>query len=154
MLVTLDLLALQSPSCSIRGRVRSRLTSRDDMRALTPPSPWHLKPGLALAEMQCPPVANGLPHWDCVMHRCANCPAYPVPAEEQGINDNAPKIKFHIYQTVTECTKHGVIASGAKVCAQCQADPSPPAKKAPKVCYPTQCKLALGSQIRYNLRPI
>jgi hypothetical protein len=99
---------------------------------LNPPTPWHLKPGLALDEIQCQPVANGLPRWDCVMRCCDKCPAYPVPAEEKGTDENDPKIKFHVYQTVTECTKHGVIAPGSKVCVQCQADPSPPAK-APKV---------------------
>ena len=99
------------------------------------PVPWHLKPGIALGEIQCGCVAGtAFPHWDCVLRRCKECPEYPIPPEEQGTDDDAPKIKFHIYQTVTQCTRHGAIATNAKVCPHCVADPAPPtAKKAPKI---------------------
>ena len=101
-----------------------------------PPVPWHLKPGLALGEIQCQPChdGHGFPHWDCVLRCCDACPEYPIPKEEQGTDDDTPKIRFHVYMTVTECTKHGKITPGAKLCDLCKADPSPSsAKKVPKV---------------------
>ena len=90
---------------------------------LSPPSPWHLKPGLALGEIQCEPCegGHGFPHWSCVLRCCESCPEYPVPEQERGTDDDAPKIRFHVYKTVTECTEHGIITPGAKLCAQCTA---------------------------------
>ena len=102
---------------------------------MTPPSPWHSKPGLALGEIQCAPCAGiGLPHWDCVLRRCVKCPKYKVPWEEQGTDLAAPTIKFHVYETATVCTRHGSLTPGAKVCNACATDPAPATqKKRPKV---------------------
>eukprot|EP00966_Prymnesium_polylepis_P330743 7386355-Prymnesium_polylepis.1 len=103
----------------------------------TPPVPWHTKPGLALSEIQCPLAkASHFPHWNCVLGRCAKCPAYPIPMEEQGTDANAPKINLHVYRNVTECSWHGVLATNAKKCPECEASPPPAAagsaKKRPK----------------------
>ena len=104
----------------------------------SPAIPWHSKPGLALGEIQCQscPGGGGFPHWDCVLRRCTKCPDYPIPPEEQGTDENAPTIFFHVYETVMRCTKHGVITPGTKVCEHCKADPTSSdqsAKNAPKV---------------------
>ena len=104
-----------------------------------PPRPWHAKVSDALECVQCAPIGSGLPHWACVQRNCKKCPEYPVPPEEQGTDENAPTIKFHIYQIATECTKHGILTKGAKTCPQCALDPpaAPPgepwSKKRPKV---------------------
>lgn len=43
------------------------------------PVPWHLKPGLALGEIQCGCVTGtAFPHWNCVLRRCQKCPSYPA----------------------------------------------------------------------------
>ena len=97
------------------------------------PTPWHAKPALALDEICCKPVTHGFPHWDCVLRCCAKCPSYPVPPEEQGTDENAPNINFHVYQTVTECSKHGVITPGAKKCPQCEAEPEETKSKTTKL---------------------
>ena len=102
-----------------------------------PPRPWHAKVSDALECVQCSPIIQcGLPHWSCVLRRCGKCPKYPVPPEEQGTDENAPTIKFHIYKIATECTKHGILTKGVKTCEQCTADPPSPsasARKRPKV---------------------
>ena len=101
-----------------------------DTLNLTPPSPWHAKPGLALGEIQCQPVREvGFPHWNCVLRRCLKCPKYPVPLEEQGTGSAALRIRFHVYTTATRCTRHGPLTPGAKVCAECTTDPGPPPPK-------------------------
>lgn len=86
--------------------------------------PWHVKPGDALGEIQCKPCegSNGLPHWGCVLRWCPSCPSYPIPPEETGTDLDAPRIKFHVYTTVTECTRHGILKPGAKTCDQCVTD--------------------------------
>ena len=72
-------------------------------------APWHLKPTQALGEIQCAPIegGSGFPHWSCVERSCKCCPAYPIPPEEQGEGDDAPRIKFHVYEIVTTCSHHG-----------------------------------------------
>ena len=50
--------------------------------SLSPPVPWHGKPGLALACIQCevdPQPGIAFPHWGCVLRRCSKCPKYPIP---------------------------------------------------------------------------
>ena len=72
------------------------------------PSPWHAKPSLAVAEMQCKPVQGvGLPHWRCVLGICDQCPEYPIPDEERGLTDEpgVPKIKFHVGEVHEDPTK-------------------------------------------------
>ena len=86
--------------------------------------PWHLKPRLALGEIQCHPVApfGIVPHWGCVLRCCHKCPTYPTPPEEQGTDEHAPTIRFHVYRNVTECTKHGILKTGVKTCEHCVAE--------------------------------
>jgi hypothetical protein len=70
--------------------------------------PIHPKPKFALKSIQCTNVDNfNFPHWNCVLRRCSVCPQYPIHLEEQGTNNDAPTISFHVYLPVTNCTQHG-----------------------------------------------
>jgi hypothetical protein len=83
-------------------------------------NPWHEKPRDALKEVQCEKVDDvGLPHWNCVLGRCSDCPTYPVPEEEKGTTDESPTIQFHVYENFTQCTVHGPLILRAKECARC-----------------------------------
>jgi hypothetical protein len=126
------------PSGAEKVKAQERATRYQPNLDHSPPYPWHVTPSAAyIGVIQCAPNHSlGLgpfPHWDCVLRRCAKCPKYPIPLEEQGTDDDAPKIKFHIYKTVTECTRHGIIKPGAKVCEECKTDPAPATKKQPKI---------------------
>lgn len=128
---------LQSEASAMPGRTAKQ--AADKARAvaaaqayqpslsMSPPVPWHMKPGIALGEIQCQPCegGNGLPHWGCVLRRCTSCPSYPIPPEETGADLDAPRIRFHVYTTVTECTRHGILSPGSKTCAHCISDATP-----------------------------
>jgi hypothetical protein len=85
-------------------------------------SAWHPKPRDALHLIQCanpdPNVEH--PSWCCVLRRCLNCPKYPIPVPERGVDDNAPLIKFHFYVQFTKCSRHGVLTLNAKKCIVCE----------------------------------
>ena len=85
-------------------------------------SALHPKPRDALHLIQCPnPDANvAHPSWYCVLRRCLNCPKYPIPIPERGLDDNAPFIKFHFYVNFTKCSRHGVLTLNAKKCTVCE----------------------------------
>jgi hypothetical protein len=96
---------------------------------------WHSKPQLAIDEVMCKSV-DGFEHrsWRCVLKRCADCPEYPTPNAERNTNTNAPKIRFHVYEPVTTCSLHGIIALRSKVCPQCVPTVNPPkSTKTPKI---------------------
>ena len=83
----------------------------------------HPKPKFALKSIQCLNVNNfNYPHWNCVLRRCSVCPQYPIHLEERGTNNDAPKISFHVYLPVTNCTQHGPLPERAKTCPSCEAD--------------------------------
>jgi hypothetical protein len=85
--------------------------------------PIHPKPKIALKSIQCMNVDNfNFPHWNCVLRRCSVCPQYPIHLEEQGTNNDAPTISFHVYLPVTNCTQHGRLPDRAKMCPSCDAD--------------------------------
>jgi hypothetical protein len=81
--------------------------------------PWHPKAQDALAAIMCPPLIGEIRHWQCVLRRCNTCPGYIQPLLEQNTNNDAPKIRFHLYQNVTKCTKHGLLVANAKSCTEC-----------------------------------
>jgi hypothetical protein len=81
---------------------------------------WHEKPIDALQEIQCPPLLCGFPHWNCVLRKCKECPSYKVPTNyEDGLDEDAPKIRFHYYCKATKCSKHGDLELGSTVCDLC-----------------------------------
>lgn len=99
----------------------------------TPPLNWHAKAKDALQSMQCPCIDRlGLPHMRCILGECTQCPAYPCPREEQATGPAAPTINFHIYKTVTRCSKHGLLMLNSKVCAHCEQDDSQAAEERKK----------------------
>jgi hypothetical protein len=82
-------------------------------------NPWHPKAQDALGAIMCPPLIGEIRHWQCVLRRCNTCPRYNQPLLEQNNNNDAPKIRFHLYQNVTKCTKHGLLDPKAKTCNEC-----------------------------------
>lgn len=81
---------------------------------------WHEKPIDALQEIQCPPLLCGFPHWNCVLRKCNECPSYKVPTNyEDGLDEDAPTIRFHYYCKATKCSKHGDLELGSTSCDLC-----------------------------------
>jgi hypothetical protein len=81
---------------------------------------WHDKPMDALKEIQCPPLLCGFPHWNCVLRKCKECPSYKIPRNyEDGLDENAPTIRFHYYCKATKCSKHGDLVLGTTSCDLC-----------------------------------
>ena len=58
--------------------------------------------------------------WECVLCQCKICPKYSIPEEEASEDADAKKINFHVYETITKCTLHGILETNAKVCEVCQ----------------------------------
>jgi hypothetical protein len=83
-------------------------------------SRWHEKPADALCAVMCPPVIDNLRHFKCALRRCPNCPKYPIPVVESDTSDDAPEIKFHVYEKFTKCSKHGLLETNSKTCAICE----------------------------------
>ena len=91
---------------------------------------WHGKPQLAIDEVMCKP-AEGYEHrsWRCVLKKCNDCPQYQVPNAEKDTSNDAPRIRFHVYQPVTTCSVHGIIPIRSKLCPTCTLDEPSPASQ-------------------------
>jgi hypothetical protein len=118
---TMEADASAQPDAQLRvaGQVRAASYKLEVFRN---EGPWHPKPSDAIAEIQCnarPYVGITHPHWMCVLGRCVNCPAYPVPQIESNFLDTAPSISFHQYVLYSKCTQHGSLQLYAKECAAC-----------------------------------
>jgi hypothetical protein len=128
---------LQSSLNAFRQRWSNRLTAEaertrapDELalakdyqnKVLPNGSAWHPKPRDALHLIQCdnPDPNIDHPNWCCVLRRCLNCPKYPIPIPERGLDDNAPTINFHFYVNYTKCSRHGVLTLTTKKCAACE----------------------------------
>ena len=50
-----------------------------------------------------------LPHCKCVVRCCAKCPRINLSDQETDYQypDTSPSIRFHIYNIIESCTKHG-----------------------------------------------
>ena len=59
-----------------------------------------------------------LPHWKCVLRRCAVCPCFNIPGQETDKNEETtPLIRFHIYHIIVHCTYHGIFPlKDKKIC--------------------------------------
>jgi hypothetical protein len=107
----------------VTGELGDKSLAKDYQEKVLPcGSAWHPKPRDVLPLIQCPnPVINvEHPSWCCVLRRCLNCPKYPIPIPERGLDDNAPFIKFHFYVNFTKCSRHGVMTLNAKKCTACE----------------------------------
>ena len=66
-----------------------------------------------------------LPHWKCVLRRCAKYPSINLPEKEtyDQYPDTSPSISFHIYHLTARCTKYGRNPlTDKKSCRKCQHD--------------------------------
>jgi hypothetical protein len=63
---------------------------------------------------------------DCILRKCKNCLKYSYSREEEALSENAPPIKFHVYQKFGKCTFHGLLLDGTKRFMTCE---EPPEKK-------------------------
>ena len=56
-----------------------------------------------------PQSDHALPHWKCVLQRCAKCPCVNIPDQEKydQYSNTIPSILFHIYHIILRCTTHG-----------------------------------------------
>ena len=52
---------------------------------------------------------HSLPHWQCVLQCCAQCPGINIPDKETDDQypDTSPSIRFQIYHLIARCKKHG-----------------------------------------------
>ena len=76
----------------------------------------HSKPKDALILIMCANVEGfDVPHMSCILRECKNCPKYSYLREEEALSNNAPPIKFHVYQKFGKCTFHGLLPDGTKV---------------------------------------
>jgi hypothetical protein len=50
---------------------------------------------------------------------CFNCPKYTVPAFEDDISNDAPRINFTTYERQSRCTLHGPCDIGVHICQYC-----------------------------------
>ena len=66
---------------------------------------------------------HALPHWKCVLQCCAQYPSINIPNHETDYkNPNpSPSIRFHIYNMIARCIKHGrILLTYKKRCRKCQ----------------------------------
>jgi hypothetical protein len=84
----------------------------------------HSKPKDALISIMCPNVQGfDVPHMNCILRECKYCPKYQYLREEAALSNNAPPIKFHVYQKYAKCTFHGLLPDGTKSCVTCDELP-------------------------------
>ena len=52
---------------------------------------------------------HALPHCKCVLRCCAKCPSINLTDQETDDQypDTIPSIRFHVYNLIEHCTKHG-----------------------------------------------
>jgi hypothetical protein len=103
----------------MKRRTKSFLSTRDSCQStisqvLPSGEHWHDKPIDALKEIQCPPLLYGIPHWNCLLHKCKYCLSYKVPMNYEDLDENAPTIRFHYY-----CKVHRNLVLGSTSCDFC-----------------------------------
>jgi hypothetical protein len=70
----------------------------------------HGKPKDALLAIQCEPIEGlSVPHFNCVIRTCHQCPKYQIPRAEQALTANDLPIAFHVYEKTSRCTMHGIL---------------------------------------------
>ena len=54
---------------------------------------------------------HSLSHWKYVLRCCAQCPSINIPDQETDDKhpNPSPSIRFHIYNRIASCTKHGML---------------------------------------------
>ena len=115
--------ALEFPD---KARKQIAMVRAQDYRNTILPNGTHLhsKPKDALISIMCPNVEGfDVPQVDCTLPECTHCPKYQYLQEEAALSDNAPPIKFHVYQKFAKCTFHGLLPDGTKSCAACDELP-------------------------------
>ena len=55
-----------------------------------------------------PTPQHELPHWNCVLRFCDNCPRIDIPSQEldKRPSNKRTTITFHVYQLIERCTLH------------------------------------------------
>ena len=92
---------------------------------------------------------HALTHWKCVLKRCAKFPCVNITDQETDgqYYDTSPSIRFHIYNLISRCTKHGRLPlNDKKICRMCKQESS---LEQPKKIY-TRKELVMTETKFYN----
>ena len=74
-----------------------------------------------------PQSTHVLPHWKCVLRRCAKFTCINLPDQETDnqYSETTPSIRFHIYHIIARCTDHSRIQlKDKKICYMCKQESS------------------------------
>ena len=68
---------------------------------------------------------HALPHWKCVLRRCAKCPSTNISDQETNYqySNTSPSISFHIYHLIARCKTNGrILLNGRNCFRKCKHD--------------------------------
>ena len=72
-----------------------------------------------------PQYYHALPHWECVLRCCSDCPCINLNEQEteNQYSETTPSIRFHVYFIISRCSAHGIIPfKDNTICYMCKQE--------------------------------